>query len=189
MTIEHRRRTSKVPPANSDPIPTPDYPIQRADSNPKSSSLSARFCERARPFLTEARTHIKAFGIRPISTPIRKRFSPFLLDSALPVEFRVTHSKQRVGRFLPDTRTHISTFGTWPSSAPFCKRTRPFLTESAPQVEFGLTCSKQRTGKFLTEARTHIRISGIWSKSAQNPAPISTNLNTAKLSEESWLRQ
>jgi hypothetical protein len=162
MTMEHTTRTSKVTPAKSRPIPTPDYPIQRADSIPESSSISARF---------------------------RDWMRPFLLDSALPAQFGVSHSKQRVGKFLPDARTHISTFGTWPSSAPFCQRTRPFLTESAPQVEFGLTYSKQRTGKFLTEARTHIRISGIWSKSAQNPAPISTNLNTAKLSEELWLRQ
>ena len=162
MTMEHTTRTSKVTPGKSRPIPTPDYRIRRANSIPESSSISARFPDWMRPFL---------------------------LDRPLPVEFRVTHSKQRVRRFLPDTRTHISIFGVRPSSAPFCKRTRPFLTESAPQVEFGLTYSKQRTGKFLTEARTHIRISGICSKSAQNPAPILTNLNTAKLSEESWLRQ
>lgn len=161
--MEHRIRESKTIPASSRSISDLNSPVQRAAFKPENSSVSAQFCERTRPFL---------------------------LDGALPAEFLVTNSKQRVGKFLPDTRTHISIFGIWPISAPFCKRTRPFLTESAPQVEFGVTRSKQRTGEFLTEARTHIKNFETSLISADNLALTSSNLNRAKLSEGiAWLRQ
>src|ERR1700733_3355889 len=86
MTTEHRRRASKITPANSRPISTRSYPIQRSVFDPKSSSISA---------------------------PICKWFSPFLTESAPQVEFGLTHSKHRTGEFLTEVRRHIKIPGIW----------------------------------------------------------------------------
>ena len=39
---------------------------------------------------------------------------PLLIDSAPPIEFRATHSKQTTEKFLTDARTHISIFNFSP---------------------------------------------------------------------------
>jgi hypothetical protein len=45
-----------------------------------------------------------------ISLEFGPSFSPFLVDSALPVEFDLTYRKQKTEKFLVDTRTHINDF-------------------------------------------------------------------------------
>ena|ERR1700734_326836 len=144
MTMEHRRQASKVTPANSRAISACNCPVQRAGSNPKSSPISAQFCKRTRPFLTE---------------------------SAPQTEFGLSHSKQRVGKFLAEARTPIRILVISPISAPFCEWFGPFLLDSALPVEFRVTYSKQTTGKILPDTRTHTSVFGILPISAQNPGP------------------
>ena len=52
--------------------------------------------------------------IGPVVTSKCTSGRPLLIDSALPTEFRATHSKQTTEEFLTDARTHISIFNFSP---------------------------------------------------------------------------
>src|ERR1700734_4392240 len=52
--------------------------------------------------------------IDPVVTSKCTSGRPLLIDSALPTEFRVTHSKQTTEKFLTGARTHISIFNFSP---------------------------------------------------------------------------
>ena len=91
---------------------------------------------------------------------------PLLIDSALPTEFRATHSKQTTEKFLTGARTHISifNFSPFPTQNPaqliqcrralirrkqFIPKTRPGLPHSfraaSPARVFGLTLAQRPT--------------------------------------------
>jgi hypothetical protein len=65
----------------------------------------------------------KPAKIEPVVTSKSASGRPLLVDSALPVEFALTHSKQTTEKFLPDTRTHIRIFNF-----------RPFTTQNPAQL-------------------------------------------------------
>jgi hypothetical protein len=48
-----------------------------------------------------------------ISAQIYDGFSPFLTESALQLEFDLTHRKQTTEKFLTGARTHISDLAIW----------------------------------------------------------------------------
>ena len=52
----------------------------------------------------------KPAKIEPVVTSECASGRPLLIDSALPTEFRATHSKQTTEKFLTGARTHISIF-------------------------------------------------------------------------------
>jgi hypothetical protein len=156
MTTEHKRRASEGGSKKSRSIPARDFPSLSASSrpgfNPKTSPLSAPFSA-------------------SISAKNCKWSRPLLIDSALPIEFDVTHSKQRTGEFLTGARTHISVFQFSPKSAQNPASENPktspgfatagtFLPGSAQKVECDVTYSKQSTAEFLPGATTRLRIFG-----------------------------
>jgi len=174
MTTEHKRRASEAsstksrsisahhflsPSPSASPSPSPSL---KSGFNPKTSPVLASFSDQFSP---------------SISAKNFKWSRPLLIDSALPTEFRVTHSKQRTGTFLTGARTHISVFRFSPKSAqnpasenpknsPGFAAPKTFLPGSAQNIESDVTYSKQKTGEFLPGAPTHLRIFGTSSISA-----------------------
>jgi|ERR1700733_14752106 len=162
MTTEHKRWASEGSSTESRSIPARSFPTSSANPrpapNPKTSQISASFSA-------------------SISAKNCKWSRPLLIDSALPIEFRVNHSKQRVGKFLTGARTHISVLqfslesaqnlaSENPKNSPGFASPRTFLPGSAQKVECDVTYSKQRTAEFLPGATTRLRIFGTSSISA-----------------------
>src|ERR1700723_4228546 len=54
--------------------------------------------------------HPNSAKIEPVVPSKCTSGRPLLIDSALPTEFRATHSKQTTEKFLTGARTHISVF-------------------------------------------------------------------------------
>ena len=58
--------------------------------------------------------HFSRLRIEPVVTSKCASGRPLLIDSALPIEFRATYSKQTTEKFLTGARTHISIFNFSP---------------------------------------------------------------------------
>ncbi len=95
----------------------------------------------------------------PFSTPKAHQFrprlasglEPILIDTALQAEFRVTYSKQRIGKSLTEIRTHIGIFEILQISA---QNLGPQLLPKLPRIPHS-----QNKGRNPNRARTHwIRI-------------------------------